>query len=59
MSGIEALVEPEPMAKASEELLAEFATEEGYSYQRADGTVEHAMSVEDAISRCPVLGSWQ
>lgn len=30
--------------------------EAAYAYQRADGTVEHAASVEDAIARCPVLG---
>lgn len=29
---------------------------EGYSYTRADGTVEHALSPADAIRRCPVLG---
>lgn len=28
----------------------------GYVYQRADGTVERALSAEDAFARCPVLG---
>lgn len=30
--------------------------ESGYVYTRADGTVEHARSAEEAFARCPVLG---
>lgn len=32
------------------------AEEVGYVYQRADGTIERALNIEDAILRCPVLG---
>lgn len=44
----------EVMANSTQTNIAE--TAEGYSYTRADGTVEHALSPEDAIRRCPVLG---
>lgn len=30
-------------------------TEQGYSYTRQDGTVEHANSIEDVIARCRVI----
>lgn len=45
MSSNETLIAPIPMD-----------AEAGYTYQRADGTVEHALDAEDAIARCPVLG---
>lgn len=54
MSGNETLLAPEPVVDI--QTTAAMPEDAGYTYQRADGTVERAMSAEDAIARCPVLG---
>lgn len=51
----------EPLVASAPEIinvpLAESAdAEAAFTYQRADGTMERAVSAEDAIARCPVLG---
>lgn len=50
--GNEKLITPEPVVDTTVAL----AEEAGYTYQRADGTVERALNADDAIARCPVLG---
>lgn len=57
MGSNETLVVSEPVADVIDNQSTAVPTEEaGYTYERADGTVELAMSAEDAIARCPVLG---
>lgn len=53
MNGNETLLAPEPVDILAAALPEEDAT---YTFERADGTIERAMSAEDAIARCPVLG---
>jgi hypothetical protein len=58
MSSNEALQAPVPAAEEAVTSIA-FPTapnEAGFTYQRADGTVEQARDAQDAIARCPVLG---
>ena len=51
------LVVPIPLEGAEapvQEVLPE--ADQGYNYTRADGTVEHAATAEEAMKLCPVLG---
>lgn len=47
---------PSPITEAVDTQMATQTAEADYTYQREDGTIERALSAEDAIARCPVLG---
>lgn len=53
MNSNETLLSPEPVVDLATALPQEDTI---YTFERADGTIERAMSADDAIARCPVLG---